>query len=109
MFNQNNVDITKQTYKKIFTSYAGNNSSLPGIVREMLDKFISLVPGKRVLDIGCANGRESKYLYEHSLDVTGCDITEEFMDIAKQNCPNCSFFVADMRNLDLPENSFDGL
>src|SRR3990172_7941239 len=74
----------------------------------MLVWFISFVFGEKVLDGGCATGGESKYLFEHSLDVTGCDISEEFIQLARENCPGCEFVVSDMRMLGKGEK-YDGL
>jgi len=102
------VEVTKQAYAKIFQNYASRNSDLNEVVRRMLDWFISLLSGEKVLDVGCANGRESKYLFEHSLDVTGCDISEEFIQLAREKCPGCEFVVSDMRKLGKGEK-YDGL
>jgi 2-polyprenyl-3-methyl-5-hydroxy-6-metoxy-1,4-benzoquinol methylase len=104
-----NVVQTKNTYKKIYKEYEEANERFPDTVKTALDTFITYLKGKKVLDIGCAAGRESKYLDEKGLDVTGCDITEEFVESAKKNCPTCNFFVADMRSLNTHHERYDGL
>lgn len=102
------VEQTKNTYSKICQAYARSNTSLNPQVQTMLDKFISLVPGKKVIDIGCAHGRESKYLSDHGLEVTGCDSSPGFIKLAKKNCPKCKFIVSDMRSLPRSLHNFDG-
>ena len=74
-----------------------------------MDQFVSLLSGKKVLDVGCASGRESKYLFDKYLSVTGCDIAEEFIKLSNINCPGGKFFVSDMRKLDSSKETFDGM
>jgi 2-polyprenyl-3-methyl-5-hydroxy-6-metoxy-1,4-benzoquinol methylase len=100
---------TKYTYEQIHDEYVEHNTELKQEIKVLLDRFIELVPGKDVLDVGCAGGRESKYLLQHDFKVTGVDIGESFIQTAQQNCPGGTFFVADMRHLDFPPGSFDGL
>lgn len=45
--------------------------------KETQDKFISVIPGKRVLDFGCGSGRDTKYFLEAGLEVTATDGSEE--------------------------------
>ncbi len=73
---------TAATYKKIYKEYSSRNIMNDNI-KILLDKFIGLINGIEVLDIGCASGRESKYLCEKGFNVTGIGITEEFLNIAK--------------------------
>ena len=43
----------------------------------------SLQPGSRVLDVGCGLGGSARYLAaEHRCQVTGIDLTEEYVDVA---------------------------
>lgn len=41
------------------------------------DKFLKVLPGKRVLDFGCGSGRDTKYFIEAGLDVVAVDGSEE--------------------------------
>ncbi len=105
-----NVEVTKITYQKIYKDYSSSNKGLPDKVKEMLDRFLSLLlTGKTVLDVGCAHGRESKYLFSKGCRVTGIDISDDFIRIANQNCPECNFIVMDMRRLDFGSKLFDGI
>lgn len=100
---------TKRAYSQIHQDYAYRNAVPNADVVRMLDRFISLVPGKRVIDIGCAEGRETKYLADRGLHVTGCDLSKEFIAMAKVKCPNTRFFVADMRHLPSDTGIYDGI
>ena len=43
----------------------------------------SLEPGSRVLDVGCGLGGSARYLAaEHQCQVTGIDLTQEYVDVA---------------------------
>lgn len=107
--NKDSVTKTKEAYKHIAQSYAHRNAKPNVNVTRMLDKFIRLLQGKDVIDIGCAEGRETKYLTEHGLNVTGCDLSEEFIEMARANCPTNKFMVADMRHLSENIGVFDGI
>ncbi len=103
-----NVAQTRRSYEQIYTQYAENNK-MNEVIQANLDKFIAHLKGQRVLDVGCAQGRESLYLREKGLEVSGCDLTPEFIELAKKNCPKGEFRVADMRDLPYDPNQFDGV
>ncbi|VVB61287.1 Ubiquinone biosynthesis O-methyltransferase [uncultured archaeon] len=73
------------------------------------DFFIKKLKGKKILDIGCGPGRDSKYFSGNGLDVTGIDAASSFIKIASKNVPAAKFIKMDMRKLDFPGNSFDGI
>jgi SAM-dependent methyltransferase len=103
------IQVTTDTYRKIYGSYSQRNV-MNDDVKKNLDNFISMLKGEKVLDVGCANGRESSYLYEHGLDVTGIDITPEFVEASRESCRNCKFILMDMTNLNFPRKvKFDGV
>lgn len=99
---------TIQTYEKTAEDYYNNSENLAR-VQSLLDYFIAHVPGTRVLEIGCGPGRDAKYLSEHGLNVTGIDLTENFVKMAAKNAPKATFQRMDMRELDFPDHAFDGL
>jgi len=73
---------TIQTYSKIYQDYA-NRNTLNNDMRSLLDKFIGRLSGKKILDVGCAQGRDSCYFSEKGYDVLGIDLTPEFIKLAK--------------------------
>lgn len=76
-----------------------------------LGEFVSLLPkNAKVLDIGCGAGFPvTKFLVESGCDVTGVDISEGMLKLAKRNVPRAKFIRGDMTRLDFKSNSFDGL
>ncbi len=67
------------------------------------------IPGRRVLDIGCGEGRFSRLLAELGADVTGVDLTEPLIDRARGLAAgNETYLVGDAEELaGLADDSFD--
>ena len=76
----------------------------------LLKKFISLYKTKpKILDAGCGAGYESMRLYNLGVEVVGIDISEESINIAKNNNPNCKFELLNCLELNESLGSFDGI
>lgn len=72
--------------------------------------FLKNLKGTSVLDVGCGPGRDSAYFISRGLDVTAIDLTSRFLELTKINAPKAKIAgPMDMRDLDFPDNSFDGL
>jgi len=70
----------------------------------------SLLPelkGKKVISIGCGSGEDCNQLRKRGADVTGVDISDRLIEIAKISYPDCDFKVMDMESLKLENESFD--
>lgn len=54
----------------------------------------------RVLDVGCGPGINAKLLFErdHSLRITGIDLSAEMIQLARRQLPDCTFRVEDIRD-----------
>jgi SAM-dependent methyltransferase len=67
---------------------------------EFLVDALDLCPGHRVLDVGCGPGRHAYALAERGMAVVGVDISQRFVDIARDGAPPGVHFVcADARDL----------
>ena len=67
---------------------------------EFLVDVLGLEPGQRVLDVGCGPGRHAHALAARGMDVVGIDISERFIDLARQAASaNATFQRADARAL----------
>ncbi|MEI7579009.1 MAG: methyltransferase domain-containing protein [bacterium] len=99
---------TIKTYSQIYQEYAASNMHFKQI-QPKLKKFVKLLNGKKVLDIGCADGRDTAAFQKLGLEVTGIDLTPEFIKLAKQNHTECNFVVMDMLKLDFAPESFSGI
>jgi len=63
------------------------------------------IANPKVIELGCANGRDAKYILTKTSDYLGIDFSEELIKIAKNNVPNAKFIVADMVNYEIPINT----
>ncbi len=61
---------------------------------------LHLRPGQRVLDVGCGPGRHAYALAERGIEVVGIDISQRFVELARDGAPPlASFQRADARDL----------
>lgn len=69
-------------------------------------KFTSFMkPNSKVLDIGCGNGKNIKYLLDNCMEVKGIDFSSKLVEICQEK--NLDVIEADMRNLPYQDNTFD--
>lgn len=100
------VQKTIETYEQTADLY---NSLYPDVNKKNIDFFIKQLKGKNILDIGCGTGRDAEYFVNKGLDVVGIDLSDRFIDISRAKVPNAKFIKMDMRNIDFPLESFDGI
>lgn len=71
------------------------------------DKFLKVLPGKRVLDFGCGSGRDTKYFINAGFEVVAIDGSEE---LCKSASAYTGIQVKHMLFQDLDEEGFyDGI
>lgn len=73
------------------------------IVKKLLEKY-SL---GEVVDLGCGTGRYSLYLDSLGHSVTGIDISEDMINLARTKSKKVRFVQGDMRKLPFGDNEFD--
>ena len=101
------VEETIKVYEKHSGAYAEHYMRVKS--RDMQELFIKKLKGKRILDVGCGPGSDAKYFSDRGFEVTGIDLTKNFIKMASKNAPKASFIVMDMRKLDFADKSFDGI
>ena len=62
--------------------------------------------GKCVLDVACGTGDMVLELQKHGCKVTGIDLSEEMMAIAKRKAP-ATYIIGDAEHLPFPDYAFD--
>jgi SAM-dependent methyltransferase len=67
-----------------------------------------LPAGAKVLDLGCGNGTKTARL-TGSFEVTGVDISEQQLRLARAAVPEASFVQADFTELELPAEELDAV
>jgi ubiquinone/menaquinone biosynthesis C-methylase UbiE len=76
---------------------------------DYLLRYLSPVRNKSVLDYGCGSGTFCRFLSEYKAIVTGVDISENMIKVAKEShTGDIAYYQITSGNLDfLPENTFD--
>lgn len=101
---------TQKVYDAIAKDYAYRNKTPNEKVLHSLQAFADMLPpGGRVLDVGCAEGRETEWFLQKGFSVVGCDLNDTFIRMARKRCPSATFITADMRALPAHIGTFDGL
>jgi SAM-dependent methyltransferase len=102
------LDETIDIYNSVASTYAVQQLDHGPVMQR--SRFISLLPkfGK-ILDAGCAAGRDSAYFSEHGFKVIGVDLSEKLLELARIAVPGAKFYSADMRHLSFEKGMFDGI
>ncbi len=100
---------TIAAYDQISARYS-NQWFKSDAVTDLVDRFTRLLDENPViLDAGCGSGREINSLTNLGLDCIGVDLSYETVKLARNNCPSGYFRVMDVRELDFPDDLFDGI
>jgi|SRR3989338_7584156 len=95
-------------YEKTAKQYAQAIEALAPV--EAIRIFSSILPVKgRILDAGCAAGRDSALFAKKGLIVHGMDLSDGLIKIAKEKHPSLCFQLGDFRNMPYPASFFDGI
>lgn len=101
--------------KKTIESYNQNAKELSEKFKDLMDlnrrsefqRFIDLLKGNKIIDLGCGSGDHSLYFKERGLDVTAIDLSEEMIKLCKEK--EIKAFVKDIEDLDFQDKCFDGI
>src|SRR5690348_12890394 len=64
-----------------------------------LDRFLTLLEGPEVLDLGCGSGDPiGRYIVDRGAKVTGVDASPALIEICASKFPRHAWISADMRN-----------
>lgn len=74
-----------------------------------LRKYIKLLNGKEVLDLGVGKGYNSVLLSNFGFNVTGVDISKEYLKYIEENfdCSNLTLINKDVREFEIEKNKYD--
>ncbi len=93
-------------YNEISDDY-NNTFSNPS---EHIDEFLKKLPVKsNILDAGCGTGIDSVYMASLGHIITGIDLSEKMLDIARKKNSKINFIKKDITALDFKESLFDGI
>lgn len=90
------------------STYAANLEQHPS--SPMIGTFIErLTRGARVLDAGCASGRDTRTLRDAGLMPTGVDLSAKLLDLARARSPEIPYIQADFKSLPFEDGILDGI
>lgn len=95
-------------YDENAEQYARNIAPYPASP-DLIEKFVNYLGGTKVLDAGCAAGRDSIVLSDQGLEVIGLDLSEGLIRIASSTYPRITFVQGDFLSLPFEDNMFDGI
>lgn len=99
--------ITLKTYQSIAPEFAKRNF-YDWFWRAEFAVYHELIPGRKVLDVGCGTGRDAALFGRHRYDYTGIDNSPAMIRHARKRNKNGKFKVMDMTRIHFPQRSFDG-
>lgn len=105
---KNPIKTTIAWYSETVDSYKAGRSDLSRD-EENRRYFLEHLKWKKILDVWCAHGRDVAEFYKNWMEVTGIDLTPEFVNMAKESCSNANIQLMDMRDLKLEDHNFDGI
>lgn len=102
-------ELVRKGYNEIAPHFSVFRSQFSN--EQELDFVCNLLPeNANVLDVGCGNGIPvARYLVRKGYRVTGIDISEKMLELAKKNVPEADFYRYDMNELDFEDCSFHGI
>lgn len=91
-----------------YTALFGDISSTHPDDRALVAEWAAHVAG-RILDLGCGPGHWTGFIHGLGAEVSGIDLTREFVEIARSRHPELPFEVGDARRLELPDGGVGGV
>ncbi|MBU3925349.1 class I SAM-dependent methyltransferase [Patescibacteria group bacterium] len=105
---KNYVRSTIDFYDKNINEYVAKTSDLHDDI--WIEKFVSLLPKDgKILDIGCAFGRDVNIFIQKGFNAIGVDLSSNMIAKAQSLYPKAKFKVMDMMSLDFKDDTFDGI
>ncbi len=96
---------TKEDYNLIADDFSRTRSVIWPETEVLFNEY--LIPGEKVLDLGCGNGRYFTLFKEKRIDYFGIDFSEKLIEIAKNKYPEGNFQTGDALHLPFTEKFFD--
>ena len=99
--------LVRRGYDACAAAYNESRKTASGIeIRGLSD---CLDDGSAVLDVGCGAGVPIAKSLAARYRVTGVDVSQEMVDLARRNVPAGDFICADIMTIPLPPSSFDAV
>lgn len=110
MTNPSDSSSAAQLYDALGQDYEAAFGEQPGVGTVLADLLPRLPSRARVLDLGAGTGRPvASAIAALGHEVTGYDVSQTMVDLARAHVPEGRFELADMRTLDFAEGSWDAV
>ena len=95
----------RSAYNLAANSYRAKYDTIPARIEDV-DVALSFVTkdNPKVVEIGCAYGREAQYILSKTNQYVGIDICDEFIKMAEEEIPDGTFIQADVTNYQFPQD-----
>ena len=102
--------VVEQGYDRVAHAYARLEGEAEWPRMRWLRRLLArLAPGSSVLDLGCGSGDPADIEIAKEHRVTGVDISQTQIDLARQNVPTGHFLHGDAAAVAFPAGSFDAV
>ena len=100
--------LVEDSYNKIAQKYHSERGTDNLIELKQFTQLLS--SGSKVLDVGCGAGVPiTRFLVDEGFLVTGLDISEGMLALARKHVPEATFIKSDMSEMNFSDNSFEGI
>lgn len=99
------INKTRDDYNLIAEHFARTRYYIWNDIEEATKNFD--LNNKKVLDLGCGNGRLYEFLTSKGVKYTGLDLSEKLIKIAKNKYPEGSFVSGNLLNTPFKDGEFD--
>ena len=99
------IDKTRDDYNLIAEHFASTRFYVWKDIAKETENFD--LKDKKVLDLGCGNGRLCEFLTKKGAIYTGLDLSPKLISIAKKSYPNATFRVGSLLRTPFKDNEFD--
>jgi len=97
--------LTYEQYADVFEQKAA--AYLEKYIKDDAEQFVSLLRGRRVLDVGCGPGRDLEFFSRSDMDAVGVDNAQSMVD--KCRGKGLRVYQMDLEDLTFEPDSFDGV
>jgi ubiquinone/menaquinone biosynthesis C-methylase UbiE len=108
---QKNYKMISEKYKGFLTKnshWLNRNSQVKEFLKVLENNFLS-IKNLKVLDAGCAQGRDTQEILNKGIDVIGLDINENFLKEARKRNNTIIFEKGDIENLHYKKENFNAI
>ncbi len=102
---RHDVDFYKRRAKYYDHGFLG--AKIPETLRKIALEMSEVKPGETVLDVCTGTGKAATWFFKAGAKVTGIDISQDMISIARAKHPEITFRVMNASRLEFPDKSYD--